>query len=108
MKGIFNPYLLRPFDNKLISKLVPCFRTCEYTTDYINKGECVHVKRNCKLWTFGCEPGVKAFQIECAEVQVCGFKVLSIAWKLTKNTVLKLQTVARLGCSVSSLLVYLA
>ena len=31
MKGIFDPYVLSPFDKKVISKLVTCVRTRDYT-----------------------------------------------------------------------------
>ena len=35
MKGIFDPYVLGPFDEKFISKLVTCVRTRDYTADVL-------------------------------------------------------------------------
>ena len=38
MKGIFDPYVLRPFDKKLISLLITRVRTRDYTVFRANCG----------------------------------------------------------------------
>ena len=35
MKGIFNPYVLWPYDKKLISEYLTRVRTCDYTVHFI-------------------------------------------------------------------------
>ena len=49
MKGIFDPYVLWPFDKKLISLLVTCIRTRDHTVDSPKNGVSKSVSNSCYI-----------------------------------------------------------